>query len=137
MIDDTPSLSPYDLHARCSRIKRSHGLNLVIVDYLQIMGSPGRLATRDLEVGELCKMLKALSKELSVPVLALSQLNRNATLREDQRPQLSDLRESGAIAHAADIVIFVHRRDDRDDSAPIVPMEIIIGKNRNDQQGTV
>ncbi len=136
MIDDTPALSPYDLHARCSRIKRSGGLDLVIVDYLQIMGSPGRVATRELEVAKISKLLKAVAKEMSVPVLALSQLNRSASSREDQRPLLSDLRESGAIEQDADIVMFVHRHDS-DDSATVVPLEVIVAKHRNGRQGTV
>nr|MCR5257059.1 DnaB-like helicase C-terminal domain-containing protein [Desulfovibrio sp.] len=139
VIDDTPALSPFALHARCSRLRRERGLDLIVVDYLQIMGSNGRAATRELEVSAISKGLKSLAKEISVPVLALSQLNRNASSREDQRPILDDLRESGAIAQDADGVLFVHRTDDprNENGAAVVPVEVIIAKQRNGAQGTV
>ncbi len=140
VIDDTPGISPYAVHARCARMKRDGGLDLVVVDYLQIMGTDGiRAATRELEVAAVSKQLKATAKELAVPVLALCQLNRNATQREDPRPVLSDLRESGAIAQDADGVLFVHRTDDprNEDGPAVATMEVIIGKQRNGGQGTV
>lgn len=110
-IDDTPALSPLDLRARARRLKRQHGLGLIVVDYLQLMQPPaGRRAdNRVQEVSEITRGLKAIAKDLDVPVLALSQLSRQVEQREDKRPQLSDLRESGSIEQDADVVMFIYR----------------------------
>ena len=108
-IDDTPALSVSMLRTRARRLKREHGLGLVIVDYLQLMESSKRTENRVQEIAEITRGLKTLAKELDVPVLALSQLSRAVEQREDRRPQLSDLRESGAIEQDADVVTFIFR----------------------------
>jgi replicative DNA helicase len=110
-IDDTPALSISALRTRCRRLKRTHGLSLVVVDYLQLLRpAPGtRPESRVLEISQITQGLKAIAKELSVPVLALSQLSRAVEAREDKRPQLADLRESGTIEQDADVVMFLYR----------------------------
>ncbi len=139
-IDDSSSLSPLELRARCRRIQASHGLDFVVVDYLQLMHS-SRNDSRELEISDISRNLKALAKELRIPVLALSQLNRKSEERADKRPILSDLRESGSIEQDADIIMFIHRDDyyinkknnmDKNHRA-----EIIIGKHRNGPTGTI
>ncbi|MEW5703633.1 MAG: replicative DNA helicase [Pseudomonadota bacterium] len=111
-IDDTPALTIGALRTRARRLKRQHGLSLIVVDYLQLLGSSAsRYDNRVLEVAEITRGLKALAKELNVPVLALSQLSRAVEQREDKRPQLSDLRESGAIEQDADVVVFIYREE--------------------------
>jgi replicative DNA helicase len=111
MIDDTPALSISALRTRCRRLKRTQGLGLVVVDYLQLLRpAPGtRPENRVLEISQITQGLKAIAKELAVPVLALSQLSRAVESREDKRPQLSDLRESGTIEQDADVVMFLYR----------------------------
>ena len=108
-IDDTPALPISQVAARCRRLKRTHGLDVVFVDYLQLLRGTGKGDNRVLEIGEISMGLKALAKELNIPVVALSQLSRNVESREDKRPQLSDLRESGSIEQDADVVMFVYR----------------------------
>jgi len=109
-IDDTPALTIAGLRSRARRIKRTHGLGLVIVDYLQLLrGSDHHTDNRVQEVSEITRGLKALAKELHVPVIALSQLSRAVENREDKRPQLADLRESGSIEQDADVVMFIYR----------------------------
>src|SRR5690606_5324120 len=108
-VDDTPALSPNDLRARARRIKREHGLGLIIVDYLQLMSVPGNKENRTGEISEISRALKSLAKELNVPVIALSQLNRGLEQRTDKRPIMSDLRESGAIEQDADVIVFIYR----------------------------
>ena len=131
-IDDTPSLSPMDLRARARRLKRQHGLGLIVVDYLQLMQVPGAKDNRVLEISEISRSLKALAKELSVPVVALSQLNRSLETRPNKRPVMSDLRESGAIEQDADVILFIYRDEvDNEDSADKGKAEIIIAKQRN------
>jgi replicative DNA helicase len=112
-IDDTPALSIAALRTRARRLKRQHGLSLVVVDYLQLLRGTGtsREQNRVQEISEITQGLKALAKELNVPVLALSQLSRAVESREDKRPMLSDLRESGSIEQDADVVMFVYRDD--------------------------
>lgn len=113
-IDDTPALTIGAVRTRCRRLKRQHGLDMVVVDYLQLLrgtGSRQSEANRVLEVSEITRGLKAIAKELSIPVLALSQLSRAVEQREDKRPQLSDLRESGSIEQDADVVMFVYREE--------------------------
>ncbi|MEQ9619428.1 MAG: replicative DNA helicase [Deltaproteobacteria bacterium] len=138
-IDDTPAISVLEIRAKARRQKREKGLDLIIVDYLQLMRSSRRTETREREIAEISGSLKALAKELSVPVIAVSQLSRQTETRADRRPQLSDLRESGAIEQDADLVMFIHRADvykknpeEKDGIA-----ELIIGKQRNGPVGTI
>ena len=137
-IDDTPGLSPTELRARSRRLKRSHDLGLVVVDYLQLMAVPGNKENRATEIAEISRSLKALAKELAVPVIALSQLNRSLEQRPDKRPAMSDLRESGAIEQDADLIVFIYRDEYyHPDSADKGMAEIIIGKQRNGPTGTL
>lgn len=137
-IDDAPALSPSELRARCRRIKREHGLGLVVVDYLQLMRLPGNSENRATEISEISRSLKTLAKELDVPVLALSQLNRSLEQRPNKRPVMSDLRESGAIEQDADLIVFIYRDEVYNDDSPDKGVaEIIIGKQRNGPIGTV
>ena len=138
-IDDTAGLTPLALRARCRRLEAEHGLDLVMVDYLQLMHS-ARNDSRELEISDISRNLKALAKELKVPVIALSQLNRKVEERTDKRPVLSDLRESGAIEQDADLIMFIHREDaynKKGDRPKTGIAEIIIGKHRNGPTGTV
>jgi replicative DNA helicase len=140
-IDDTGGLTPSELRARARRLKREHGLSLIIIDYLQLMSgsSNGRQAeNRTNEISEISRSLKALAKELNVPVIALSQLNRSLEQRPNKRPVMSDLRESGAIEQDADIIVFIYRDEVyNEDSAEKGKAEIIISKQRNGPIGTV
>ena len=154
-IDDTPALSPTEVRARCRRLAREHGqLGLVVLDYLQLMQSSGSGDNRVAEISEISRSLKALAKEMNVPVIALSQLNRNLEQRPNKRPVPSDLRESGSIEQDADIIVFIYRDEVYNpDSADMVVFiyrdwvydktkdprkaEIIIAKQRNGPIGTV
>ncbi len=138
-IDDTPALNPVELRARCRRLKREHGLGLVVVDYLQLMQAAGTSReNRATEISEISRGLKALAKELNVPVVALSQLNRSLEQRPNKRPVMSDLRESGAIEQDADVIVFIYRDEVyNEDSADKGIAEIIIGKQRNGPIGTI
>ncbi|MBI4693337.1 MAG: replicative DNA helicase [Gammaproteobacteria bacterium] len=131
-IDDTPALTPGDLRARCRRLAREHGLGMVVIDYLQLMHVHGTSENRATEISEISRSLKALAKELNVPVIALSQLNRSLEQRGDKRPVMSDLRESGAIEQDADVIMFIYRDEVyNEDSTDKGIAEIIIGKQRN------
>jgi replicative DNA helicase len=131
-IDDTPALSPTELRARARRLKREHDLGLIVIDYLQLMQVPGHKENRTGEISEISRSLKALAKELSVPVIALSQLNRSLEQRPNKRPVMSDLRESGAIEQDADVIMFIYRDEVYDEDSPDKgTAEIIIGKQRN------
>lgn len=136
-IDDTPSLSPSEMRARARRLKREHDIGLVVVDYLQLMQVPGTSENRTNEISEISRQLKAMAKELNVPVIALSQLNRQVEQRDNKRPRMSDLRESGGIEQDADVIMFVYRdevyNEDSDDKGVA---EIVIGKQRNGPLGT-
>ncbi len=131
-IDDTPALSPTELRARARRLKREKDLGLIIIDYLQLMQVPGGGENRATEISEISRALKALAKELSVPVIALSQLNRSLEQRPNKRPVMSDLRESGAIEQDADVIMFIYRDEVYDEDSPDKgTAEIIVGKQRN------
>lgn len=138
-IDDTSGLSPFELHAKARRIKAKKGLDLIIVDYLQLMSLKQRIESREREVSEISKTLKAIAKDLNVPVVALAQLNRGVEGRSDRRPMLSDLRESGSIEQDADVIMMLYREDYYDRDSPEVKglAEIIIGKQRNGPTDTV
>ncbi|HHJ16089.1 MAG TPA: replicative DNA helicase [Gammaproteobacteria bacterium] len=136
-IDDTPALSPTELRARARRLKREHDLGLIVIDYLQLMQVPGNKENRTGEISEISRSLKALAKELSVPVIALSQLNRSLEQRPNKRPVMSDLRESGAIEQDADVIMFIYRDEVYDEDSPDKgTAEIIIGKQRNGPIGS-
>jgi len=136
-IDDTPAISSMEIRAKCRRIKKEHGLELVIVDYLQLM-SGSRADNREQQISEISRSLKALAKELNVPVIALSQLNRSVENRTDKRPVPSDLRESGAIEQDADVIMFLYRDEfyNKETKYPGIT-EVIIAKHRNGPTGTV
>ena len=137
-IDDTPALSPVELRARARRLKREHDLGLIVIDYLQLMAVPGSKENRATEISEISRSLKALAKELNVPVNALSQLNRSLEQRTDKRPVMSDLRESGAIEQDADVILFIYREEVYDKDSPKKgTAEIIIGKQRNGPIGSI
>ena len=137
-IDDTPALTPAELRARCRRIAKEYKLDLIIVDYLQLMQIPGTSENRATEISEISRSLKAMAKELKVPVVALSQLNRSLEQRPNKRPVMSDLRESGAIEQDADVIVFIYRDEVYNEDTPDKGMaEIIIGKQRNGPIGTV
>ena len=131
-IDDTPSMSPTEIRARARRLHREHGLGLIVIDYLQLMQVEGSKENRATEISEISRSLKALAKELEVPVVALSQLNRSVEQRTDKRPVMSDLRESGAIEQDADLIIFIYREEVYNQDTPRKGIaDIAIAKQRN------
>jgi replicative DNA helicase len=131
-IDDAPALTPTEVRARARRLKREHGLGLIVIDYLQLMTVAGTKENRATEISEISRSLKALAKELRVPVVALSQLNRSVEQRTDKRPVMSDLRESGAIEQDADLIVFIYREEVYEPDTPRKGVaDIIIGKQRN------
>ena len=138
IIDDTPGISIAELRSKCRKYKLEHNLSMIIIDYLQLMSGNGRSESRQQEISEISRSLKAIARELSVPVIALSQLSRAVEQRTDHRPMLSDLRESGAIEQDADVVMFIYRDDyyNKDTEKPGIA-EIIIAKQRNGPTGTV
>ncbi len=138
-IDDTPALTPTEVRARSRRLAREHGqLGLIVLDYIQLMHSPSSGENRVQQISDISRGLKALAKELNVPVIALSQLNRNLEQRPNKRPVMSDLRESGAIEQDADLIVFVYRDEVYNEDSPDKGIaEIIIGKQRNGPLGTV
>ncbi len=140
-IDDTASIGVLEMRAKARRLKAEHGLHLLIIDYLQLMQGRGRFESRQQEVSAISRSLKGLAKELSVPIIALSQLSRAPEGRTDHRPQLSDLRESGAIEQDADLVMFIYRPEvyEKEETKPEDQgvAEIIVGKQRNGPIGTV
>ena len=139
-IDDTPNISAMEIRAKARRLKMDKNIGLIVIDYLQLMQGRGTAERRDLEISEISRALKALAKELSLPVLALSQLNRMLEQRNDKRPRLSDLRESGALEQDADVVAFIYRDEiyNRDENNPKKgTADIILAKQRNGPTGEV
>jgi replicative DNA helicase len=136
-IDETPALTPTELRARARRVKREHGLGLVVVDYLQLMQVPGTKENRATEIGEISRGLKILAKELAVPVIALSQLNRAVEQRDNKKPVMSDLRESGSIEQDADMILLIYREEvyDKETTKKGIA-EIDLAKHRNGEIGT-
>jgi replicative DNA helicase len=137
-IDDSPNMSMMEIRAKCRRLKQRHDLRMVIVDYLQLMSSPRRVENRQQEVSEMSRSLKLLAKEIDVPVIAISQLNRGPEQRNDKRPLLSDLRESGSIEQDSDVVILLHREDAYERESPRAgEADLIVAKHRNGPTTTV
>jgi replicative DNA helicase len=135
-IDDTPAMSPTEIRARARRLDREHGLSLIVVDYLQLMQVAGTTENRATEISEISRSLKALARELSVPIIALSQLNRSVEQRQDKKPVMSDLRESGAIEQDADLIVFIYREEVYDHDTPRKGIaDIHIAKQRNGPTG--
>jgi replicative DNA helicase len=137
-IDDSPNMSMMEIRAKARRLKQRHDLRLVVVDYLQLMQSPKRVESRQVEVAEFSRSLKLLAKELEVPVVALSQLNRGPEQRSDKKPMLSDLRESGSIEQDSDMVILLHREDAYERESPRAgEADLIVAKHRNGPTATI
>ena len=138
VIDDTPGISITELRSKCRKLKLEKNLGLVMIDYIQLMTGSKQTESRQQEISEISRSLKALAREINAPIIALSQLSRRVEQRDDKRPMLSDLRESGAIEQDADVVMFIYRDEyyNKDTETPGVT-EIIIGKQRNGPIGTV
>mgnify|MGYP000543251376 FL=1 len=139
IIDDTPGISIGALRNKCRKFKRDNNLGLIIIDYIQLMTAGGRSESRQQEVSEISRALKGIARELNVPVIALSQLSRAVEARDNKRPMLSDLRESGAIEQDADVVMFIYRDEyyHKDNADNKGKAEIIIAKQRNGPTGTI
>jgi replicative DNA helicase len=137
-VDETPALTPTELRARARRVKREHGLDLIIVDYLQLMQVYGTKENRATEIAEISRGLKALAKELDLPVIALSQLNRSVEQRQEKKPVMSDLRESGSLEQDADMILLIYREEVYDRNTPKKGLaEIELAKHRNGEIGTI
>ena len=137
-VDDSPNMTMTEIRAKCRRLKQAHDLRLVVVDYLQLMSSGKKVESRQQEVSEFSRSMKLLAKELEVPVIAISQLNRGPETRNDKKPMLSDLRESGSLEQDADMVILIHREDAYDkDSSRVGEADLIVAKHRNGPTDTV
>ena len=136
-IDDSPNLSLMEIRAKSRRLKQRHDLKLIVIDYLQLMTSGKKVENRQQEVSEFSRQLKLLAKELNVPVVAISQLNRSPEQRSDKKPMLSDLRESGSIEQDADVVILLHREDLYDSQNRSGEADLIVAKHRNGPTRTI
>jgi replicative DNA helicase len=140
-IDDTPGLTPLMIRAKCRRLKSQHDIQAVFIDYMQLMSLGGRVESRQQEISTISRYLKSLARELDVPVVVLSQLNRGAEGREGHRPKMSDLRESGSIEQDADVIMLLHREDYYQRGNPEWEenntAEVIIAKQRNGPTGTI
>ncbi len=137
-IDDSPNMSMMEIRAKCRRLKQKHDLRLVVVDYLQLMSSGKKVESRQQEVAEFSRALKLLAKELEVPVIAISQLNRGPEQRQDKKPMMSDLRESGSLEQDADMVILLHREDAYEKESPRAgEADFIVAKHRNGPTATI
>jgi replicative DNA helicase len=139
MIDDNPMTTVMDIRTKARRMKSREGLDLVVIDYLQLMSGRDRAENRQVEISEISRGLKVLARELQVPVVALSQLSRGLEQRSDKRPMLADLRESGAIEQDSDVVMFIYREEVYDDASHDAKgrAEIIVAKHRNGPTGRV
>lgn len=139
-IDDTPGLTPVQLRARCRRLHLEYGLDLILIDYLQLMSGGGKFENRVQEISYISRQLKSLARELDVPILAAAQLSRAVEQRADKRPVLSDLRESGSIEQDSDVVMFLYRPETADRApggSPVSPVDVIVAKHRNGPVGAV
>ena len=137
-IDDSPNMSMMEIRAKCRRLKQKHDLRLVIVDYLQLMSSGKKVESRQQEVAEFSRALKLLAKELEVPVIAIAQLNRGPEQRQDKKPMMSDLRESGSLEQDADVVILLNREDAYEKESPRAgEADFIVAKHRNGPTATI
>jgi replicative DNA helicase len=137
-IDDSPNLTMMEIRAKARRLKQRHGLRLIVIDYLQLMTGNKKSESRQQEVSEISRALKLLAKELEVPVIAMSQLNRGAEQRTDKKPMLSDLRESGSIEQDADMVVLLHREDAYEKESPRAgEADFIVAKHRNGPTATI
>ena len=139
-IDDTANIGVLEMRAKSRRLQAEHGLNLLVVDYIQLMSGRGRFENRTLELASISRSMKGLAKELNVPIVVLSQLSRAPEARSDHRPQLSDLRESGALEQDADVVVLIYRDDvyNKDPNSPDAgTAELILAKQRNGPTGVV
>jgi replicative DNA helicase len=137
-IDDSGALTPTEVRARARRLKRERGLGLIVIDYLQLMQVPGTKENRATEISEISRSIKALAKELQVPVIALSQLNRGVEQRTDKKPVMSDLRESGALEQDSDLIMLIYREEVYEPDTPRKGIaDIIIAKQRNGPIGEV
>jgi replicative DNA helicase len=137
-VDDTPALTPTEVRARSRRLKRERGLDLIVVDYLQLMQVAGTKENRATEISEISRSLKALAKELTVPVIAVSQLNRGVEQRTEKKPVMSDLRESGALEQDADLILLIYREEQYDSNTTRKGIaDIIVAKQRNGPTGDV
>jgi replicative DNA helicase len=136
-IDDTPARTTAQIGAIARRMKRQHDIKLIVIDYLQLIEPEDRRAPREQQISQMTRRLKQLAKEINVPLIALAQLNRGVDLREDKRPRLADLRESGAIEQDADLVIFLHRPDAYDPQDRINEADLIVAKHRSGPVGTI
>jgi len=138
LIDDNASITMLDIRAKCRRLKQKHDLKLVIIDYLQLMSAGRRVENRQQEVSEISRAVKLMAKELEVPVIALSQLNRGPEQRSDKKPLMSDLRESGSLEQDSDVVILLHREDAYDKESPRAgEADLIVAKHRNGPTDTI
>ena len=140
IIDDSPGLTPLEFRAKARRLKQQHDIKCIMIDYMQLMDNPG-VESRQQQISEISRSIKAVAREISVPVIALSQLNRGSENRDGHRPRMSDLRESGSIEQDADVICLLHREDYYRQTEPdFVPdniAEIIVAKQRNGPTGTV
>ncbi len=137
-IDDSPNMTLVEIRAKCRRLKQREGLKMVVIDYLQLLTSGKRVESRQQEVSEFSRALKLMAKELQVPVIALSQLNRGAEQRADKKPALSDLRESGSIEQDADMVVLLHREAAYEKDSPRAgEADLIVAKHRNGPTDTI
>ena len=138
-IDDTPGINIAELRSKCRKLKQTKDIGLIVIDYLQLMNAGGRSESRQQEISTISRSLKKLARELDVPVIALSQLNRAVDSREDHKPVMSDLRESGAIEQDADVIMFIYRDDyyNKEDSPKPGIADIIVAKQRNGSTGPV
>ncbi|MEI6620624.1 MAG: replicative DNA helicase [Actinomycetes bacterium] len=136
-VDDSPNLTLMEIRSKCRRLKQQHDLRLIVLDYLQLMSSGKKVESRQQEVSEFSRSLKLLAKELDVPVIAISQLNRGPEQRTDKKPMISDLRESGSLEQDADIVMLLHREDAYDRDARPGEADVIVAKHRNGPTATI